>query len=135
MLGMLLDVPGNEGTEGHDDEPFPARVFECGLCETVAEAAALVRLVDLGVYEDDAVVSPSVSGEADDPTSEPELEAARLRRVDDLGLCQAASGTKADLLVRAVAEGLVSRLPTATECSPLTLVENGSVRVENPHAA
>src|SRR6185437_3424932 len=47
----------------------------------------------------------------------------------------AASGTKADLLVRAVAEGLVSRLPTPAERSPLTLVENGSVRVENAHAA
>src|SRR3954470_22732812 len=42
---------------------------------------------------------------------------------------------KADLLVRAVAEGLVSGLPTAAERSPLTLVENGSVRVENAHSA
>ena len=64
---MLLDVPGDEGAKGHHDEPFPTHVFECGLCETVAEAATLVRLVDLGVDEDDAVVSPSVSGKADDP--------------------------------------------------------------------
>src|SRR3954452_19131601 len=42
---------------------------------------------------------------------------------------------KADLLVRDVAEGLVSGLPTAAERSPLTLVENGSVRVENAHSA
>src|SRR5580765_4391868 len=47
----------------------------------------------------------------------------------------AASGTKADLLVRPVAEGLVSRLPTPAERSPLTLVENGSVRVEDAHVA
>src|SRR4249919_1877628 len=85
---MLLDVAGDEWAEGHDDEPLPAHVFECGFCEAVAEAAALVGLIDLGVYEDDAVVSPSVGGKADDPTSEPELVAARLGRVDDLGLCQ-----------------------------------------------
>ena len=54
---MLLDVTGDEGAEGHDDEPLPTHVFECGLCEAVPQSAALVRLVDLGVYEDDAVVS------------------------------------------------------------------------------
>src|SRR6185295_4804583 len=47
----------------------------------------------------------------------------------------AASGTKADLLVRTVAEGLVSRLPTPAERSPLTLVENGAVSVEDAYAA
>src|SRR5258705_5341449 len=81
---MLLDVPGDEGAERHDDERFLIRVFECGLCEAVAESTALVRLVDLGVYEDDAVVSPSVGDKADDTISEPELVAARFGRVRGL---------------------------------------------------
>src|SRR6185312_16948887 len=85
---MPLDVAGDEWAERHDDEPLPAHVFECGPCEAVAKAAALVGLVDLGVYEDDAVVSASVGGKADDPTFEPKLVSARLGGIDDLGLCQ-----------------------------------------------
>src|SRR5438270_12954408 len=45
------------------------------------------------------------------------------------------SATKAVRLVRAVAERLVTRSAAAAERGSLAFVENGAVRVENPHAA
>src|SRR3954447_22588681 len=85
---MLLDVPSDERAEWHNDEPLRTHVFERGLCEAVAEPVALVRLVDLGVHEDNAVVSPSVGGKAEAPASEPQLVAVRLGLFADLGLRQ-----------------------------------------------
>src|SRR4029078_13222027 len=46
-----------------------------------------------------------------------------------------ASGTKAVLLVRAIAEGLVGRTAAAAERRPLTLVQKNAVGVDDSHVA
>src|SRR5438270_1432146 len=86
VLGVRLDIVGDERAERQDSEALTARVLERGRGEAAAEAAALARRVDLGVGERDAAVASAVGGEADQAPVEAELVAALLGPVDDLGV-------------------------------------------------
>src|SRR5207237_8989604 len=79
-------IVGDERAERQDSEALAARVLERGRGEAAPEAAALARLVHLGVREGDAAVAAPVRGEADQAAAELELVAALLGPVDDLGV-------------------------------------------------
>ena len=83
VLGMPLDVVGDERTKGNDLEVLPRRVGQRDRGQTAAEAAALAGLVHLGVRVGDASVAAPVGGVADQATAEPKLVTAQLRYVDD----------------------------------------------------
>src|SRR5918911_3727240 len=97
VLGVRLDIVGDERAERQDPEAPAARVVERGRGEAAPEAAALARLVDRGVDERDSAVAAPVGGEADQAAVEPELVAAALGHVDDLGVARRGAGRVLEL--------------------------------------
>src|SRR5712692_424267 len=90
VFGVPLDVARDERAQRNDCETPAARIGQRRGCEHAAEATPFARLVDLGVREGDPTVPAPVRREADQSAAEPELVAARLGRVDDIGLRRAA---------------------------------------------
>src|SRR2546423_2179589 len=86
VLRMRLDIVGDERAKRWNPEALAVRVVERGRGEPAAEAAALARLVHLGVREGDAAVAAPVGGEADQAAVEAELVAAAPGHLDDLGV-------------------------------------------------
>src|SRR5690606_9553715 len=84
VLGVAVDVAGDERAAGDDLEAGVAGGVEGGAGESAAEAAALELGLDLGVAEDDGAALEDVVGEADDRAVEPHLEAGRRHVVGDL---------------------------------------------------
>jgi hypothetical protein len=80
---VLLDVPGDEGTERDDGQPLPARVLQRGFGQAAAEPAALVGSGDIGVCERDPVLPLPVGKLSDPLAAEKQLVPVRLGDVDD----------------------------------------------------
>src|SRR5437588_12487881 len=89
---MPFDEARDERAEWHDVEALTACVVQRRLCQAAPEAAALARLVYLGVRECDAALPAPVCGQPHEPPAKPQLVAAGVRDVDDLGLSRRAGG-------------------------------------------